>query len=120
MLILIAMEQEAQMFIDAFGLKEEKAKKPPLSNIPSRQFHRFYTPSPDVGEGGGDGQGVHVYVVTNGRDERFDCNNVGCLPVFCMRMRAVTIRPHHCPLHTPTCRSAPHPLPSARLPPCRS
>ena len=70
-LILVAMESEAQVFIDKFELKQQEIKQFPLSNIPSKQYN-------------GSWNELKVVLVTNGRCDRFDCNNVRL--ICCMLM----------------------------------
>ena len=74
LLILIAMEQEAADFIQHFGLVEQQIVQFPLSQIPSKQYYKRYNKS--ISSNDDSDEWIDIYVVTNGRDERFDCNNV--------------------------------------------
>lgn len=71
LLILIAMEQEAADFVQHFALVEQQMVQFPLAQIPAKQYHKRYVKNVDASD-----EWIDIYVVTNGRDERFDCNNV--------------------------------------------
>jgi hypothetical protein len=63
-LILVAMEAEAQPLLDALQLSKVPAK------VPFAPFQVF----------SGSYKGHHVTVVTNGKDARFKVDNVGTTP----------------------------------------
>ena len=62
-LILVAMQEEAASFIKVYGLVENKSKQSPLCHIPSKVYTGTY-------------ENLSIWLVTNGRCERFKCNNV--------------------------------------------
>ena len=62
-LILVAMAQEAEIFIATIGLQEQTTKTYPLCHLPCKVYEAEVS-------------GLRVVLVTNGRCERFDCNNV--------------------------------------------